>query len=221
PREPTLAVDIKVLDFVSSLFLNVAPNNAGWTKTVETFLEKQGYKLKTEGSLRKRFGNALVWYNFLQDATTRHVGDVLRVTRSIAVELHDGKRHQSVDEEFDAPDPFSSPCERARHPSPATPDNISPQSSTNIRRAMVEDEESDSDDPVPVGSKRRHDEREVDEAEQNPFADPSARVRPSDYLRSQCPLCFGGEFPRESDGDDPDAIICLDACFTQKHNSWR
>ncbi|KAG6903926.1 hypothetical protein DXG01_013844, partial [Tephrocybe rancida] len=153
-------------------------------------------------SLRKRFGNALVWYNFLQDATTRHVGDVLRVTRSIAVELHDGKRHQSVDEEFDVPDPFSSPCERAQHPSPATPDNISPQSSTNIRRAMVEDEESDSDDPVPIGSKRRRDEREVDEAEQNPFVGPSARVRPSDYLRSRCPLCFGGEFPQESDGDE-------------------
>ncbi|KAG6905067.1 hypothetical protein DXG01_005303, partial [Tephrocybe rancida] len=191
PQEPTLAVEIKVLDFVSSLFLNVAPNNAGWSKTVETFLEKQGYKLKTEGSLRKRFRNALVWYNVLQDATTRHIGDVLRVTCSIAVNLDDGKWHHSVNEEFDEPDPFSSPCERARHPSPTTPDNISPQSSQNIHRAMVEDEESDSDNPVPVGSKRRRDEQEVDEAEQNPFADPSARVRPSDYLRSRCPLCFG------------------------------
>ncbi|KAG6913000.1 hypothetical protein DXG01_010492, partial [Tephrocybe rancida] len=47
---------------------------------------------------------------------------------------------------------------------------------------------------------------------------PSACVRPSNYLRSRCPLCFGGEFPQESDGDDPDVIICLDACFTQKCN---
>ncbi|KAG6913335.1 hypothetical protein DXG01_007601, partial [Tephrocybe rancida] len=147
------------------------------------------------GSLRKRFGNALVWYNVLQDATTRHVEDILCVTRSIAVDLHDSKRHNSVDEEFDKPDPFSSPCARAQHPSPATPDNTLPQSSQNIQslqnihRAM-ENEESDSDNPVPVGTKQRH---------------PSARVRPSDYLRSQCPLCFGGEFPQESDGDDPDA----------------
>ncbi|KAG6912901.1 hypothetical protein DXG01_011218, partial [Tephrocybe rancida] len=45
PLEPTLAVDFKVLDFVSTLFLHVAPNNTGWTDTVETFLMKQGYKL--------------------------------------------------------------------------------------------------------------------------------------------------------------------------------
>ncbi|KAG6913003.1 hypothetical protein DXG01_010478, partial [Tephrocybe rancida] len=205
PWEPTLVVDIKVLDFVSSLFLNIAPNNTGWTKTVETFLEKQGYQLKTEGSLRKRFGNALVWYNVLQDATTRHVEDILCVTRSVAVDLHDSKRHNSVDEEFDKPDPFSSPCARAQHPSPATPDNTLPQSSQNIQslqniHCAMENEESNSDNPVPVGTKQRCDERDVDEAEQNPFADPSARVRPSDYLRSRCPLCFG------------------DACFTQKRN---
>ncbi|KAG6913787.1 hypothetical protein DXG01_004317 [Tephrocybe rancida] len=240
PREPTLVVDIKVLDFVSSLFLNVAPNNTGWTKTVETFLEKQGYKLKTKGSLQKRFRNTLVWYNVLQDATTRHVEDILRVTHSITVDLDDGKQHNSVNKEFDKPDPFSSPCARAQHPSPTTPNNTLPRSSQNIRHATVEDEESDSDgdtllqlpqntchamevesdsdEIVPIGSKRRRDEWEVDEAEQNPFADPPARVRPSDYLRSQCPLCFGGEFPRESAGDDPDVIICLDACFTQKRN---
>ncbi|KAG6913008.1 hypothetical protein DXG01_010458 [Tephrocybe rancida] len=124
--EPTLAVDIKVLDFVSSLFLNIAPNNTGWTKMVETFLEKQGYKLKTEGSLQKQFRNALVWYNVLQDATTQHVEDILCVTRSIAVDLHDGKQHNSVDDKFDEPDPFSSPCARAQHPSPAAPDNTLP-----------------------------------------------------------------------------------------------
>ncbi|KAG6914906.1 hypothetical protein DXG01_014629 [Tephrocybe rancida] len=78
--------------------------------------------------------------------------------------------------------------------------------------------ESDSDNPVPIGSKQRHDEQDVNEAERNPFVDPSAHVRPSDYLCSRCPLCFGGEFPRESDSDDPDTIICLDACFTQKRN---
>ncbi|KAG6912046.1 hypothetical protein DXG01_008120, partial [Tephrocybe rancida] len=48
PLEPTLAVDFKVLDFVSTLFLHVAPNNTGWTDTVETFLTKQGYKLAYE-----------------------------------------------------------------------------------------------------------------------------------------------------------------------------
>ncbi|KAG6806385.1 hypothetical protein H0H92_011534, partial [Tricholoma furcatifolium] len=48
PLEPTLAVDLKVLDFVSSLFLNIAPNHTAWCKTLESFLEGQGYKLSTE-----------------------------------------------------------------------------------------------------------------------------------------------------------------------------
>ncbi|KAG6816312.1 hypothetical protein H0H93_008191, partial [Arthromyces matolae] len=67
PQEPTLAVDFRVLDFVSTLFLHVAPNNTAWCETIETFLSKQGYKLPSEGSMRKRFGNALTWYNALLD----------------------------------------------------------------------------------------------------------------------------------------------------------
>ncbi|KIK50878.1 hypothetical protein GYMLUDRAFT_135454, partial [Collybiopsis luxurians FD-317 M1] len=36
---------------------------------------------------------------------------------------------------------------------------------------------------------------------------------PSDYLRAQCLLCFGGE------SSFKEGLVCLmDACFTQKHN---
>ncbi|KAF9025186.1 hypothetical protein BDP27DRAFT_1248432, partial [Rhodocollybia butyracea] len=38
---------------------------------------------------------------------------------------------------------------------------------------------------------------------------------PSEYLRSHCPLCFGGK------GGSFDAIICLDTSFTQKHNKQK
>ncbi|KAG6805397.1 hypothetical protein H0H92_015566, partial [Tricholoma furcatifolium] len=60
PVNPSLAVSLKVLDFVSELFLHMAPNNTAWCKATERFLDRMGYKLPTEGSLRKRFGNALV-----------------------------------------------------------------------------------------------------------------------------------------------------------------
>ncbi|KAG6905101.1 hypothetical protein DXG01_004856, partial [Tephrocybe rancida] len=90
PLEPTLAMDFKVLDFVSTLSLHVAPNNTGWTDTVETFLAKQGYKLAYKGSLRKQFGNALVWYNILQDATTRHIDQILRVAQCHAIKIDNG-----------------------------------------------------------------------------------------------------------------------------------
>ncbi|KAG6912599.1 hypothetical protein DXG01_013537, partial [Tephrocybe rancida] len=151
--------------------------------TVETFLTKQGYKLAYEGSLRKRFGNALVWYNVLQDATTRHIDQILRVARCHAIEIDNGMDISLEDE----------------------------------------DEHNEEDSPIVVaGFKRGHDEDNVEEPP-NPFPDPLARVRPSDYLRARCPLCFGGEFPwarteDERPDDDPDAIVCIDACFTQKRN---
>ncbi|KAF8835070.1 hypothetical protein BDN67DRAFT_861774, partial [Paxillus ammoniavirescens] len=43
---------------------------------------------------------------------------------------------------------------------------------------------------------------------------------PSKYLRVQCPLCFRGNDWRHS-GDtvnNVDMIVCIDACFTQKHS---
>lgn len=58
------------------------------------------------------------------------------------------------------------------------------------------------------------------------------RTKPSDYLRSRCPLCFGAEiWGRKSHDNEyvirlteglilsflrPDCIVCVDACFTQK-----
>ncbi|KAG6913082.1 hypothetical protein DXG01_009818, partial [Tephrocybe rancida] len=236
PLEPTLVVDFKVLDFVSMLFLHVAPNNTGWTDTVETFLTKQGYKLAAEGSLRKRFGNALVWYNVLQDATTHHIDQVLRIARRRAIEIDDG---MDISQEFEEGDPFSSLCGRQSNPPPFSNEDSSPESPqylppsqspqtplespcTPHHHPTVEDDDDDDDIPI-TGRKRGHREDVEDTEPSNPFPDPAARVRPSDYLRARCPLCFGGEFPRaksedERPDDNPDAIICIDACFTQKHN---
>ncbi|KAF9232262.1 hypothetical protein BU15DRAFT_26071, partial [Melanogaster broomeanus] len=46
--------------------------------------------------------------------------------------------------------------------------------------------------------------------------------KPSEYLHSHCPLCFGAEDWRGNftTMSIPDYIVCLDACFTQKctHN---
>ncbi|KAI5999920.1 hypothetical protein EDD15DRAFT_2386268 [Pisolithus albus] len=51
----------------------------------------------------------------------------------------------------------------------------------------------------------------------------SSRIRPSEYLRQRCPLCFGGYSCQtkstQHSSPDIDAIVCIDACFTQKHRS--
>ncbi|KAL1726382.1 hypothetical protein FB107DRAFT_182576, partial [Schizophyllum commune] len=43
--------------------------------------------------------------------------------------------------------------------------------------------------------------------------------RPSDYLRSRCPACFGSNRRiSAADPNAPDALVAIDACFSQKHN---
>ncbi|KAG6822256.1 hypothetical protein H0H92_014610, partial [Tricholoma furcatifolium] len=48
PLHPSLAVSLKVLEFVSELFLHMAPNNTAWCKAMERYLDKMGYKLTSE-----------------------------------------------------------------------------------------------------------------------------------------------------------------------------
>lgn len=48
PMAPTLAVDMRVLEFVGGLYKRISPNHTAWCNTVEEFLEGQGYKLRTE-----------------------------------------------------------------------------------------------------------------------------------------------------------------------------
>ncbi|KAF8957681.1 hypothetical protein BDZ97DRAFT_1669429 [Flammula alnicola] len=203
PLAPTLAVDIRVLEFVSRLFLNIAPNTTAWCKTVEGFLESQGYRLSMKDSLRKRFGEALRWFNMLQDYTNQHINNVLYHTRQLGTEYNDGchastplNTHSTsaTSPADDVSDVEDTPRVQAHPNTPSTPNTQSRK-----RRASVEEEE--------------------EEECENPFPDPPPRTRPSDYLRSRCPLCFGGKFPRPSESKGPDIIVCMDACFKQKRNA--
>ncbi|KAG6807338.1 hypothetical protein H0H92_007961, partial [Tricholoma furcatifolium] len=177
PIFPSLAVELKVLDFASELFVNIAPNSTAWCKAAEKFLARRGYRLHTEGSLRKRFSNALVWYNALKDATDRFVKEQLDLDREFIYHVRDGK--SMTEDDFYKIDPFSSPL---------------------LRR-------DNNQQPHRIRSS-------------NPFPEPKSRIRPSNHLRSRCPLCFGGDFSsllKENGVQRPDAIVCIDACFTQKH----
>ena len=48
PSEPSLAVDLNVLDFACELFVNAAPNTTTWCETLEGFLSACNFKLKTQ-----------------------------------------------------------------------------------------------------------------------------------------------------------------------------
>jgi hypothetical protein len=45
PLQPSLAVDLRVLEFALKLFLNVAPNHTAFSTTLETVLSTMGYQL--------------------------------------------------------------------------------------------------------------------------------------------------------------------------------
>ncbi|KAG0696429.1 hypothetical protein DFH29DRAFT_984613 [Suillus ampliporus] len=131
PMVPSLAVDLRVLEFVRLLFVRQSPNQTAWCDALETFLDGMRYKLTSKNSLRHRFSNAFHWYRVLTVLARDHISTLITDARK------DGSR--------------------------------------------------------------------VDQ--------------PSEYLRSRCPLCFGGnDWRNEVRGSPsmPNIIVCIDACFTQK-----
>ncbi|KAJ3715792.1 hypothetical protein C8R42DRAFT_698260 [Lentinula raphanica] len=155
PLQPSLAVDMRVLDFVSRLFLRISPNTTALADTIRDFLCSQGYNMQGEDPLRRRFGNALQWYTSLQDAITQFVDSLLSPSKDYP---------EIVDKE------------------------------PTMHKGNNEDDE---------------DEGEEDELN---------LIRPSVYLRARCPLCFGGN---SNMSERLSVIVCIDACFTQKHNKQR
>ncbi|KAJ7219844.1 hypothetical protein C8J57DRAFT_1095127 [Mycena rebaudengoi] len=75
PLRPTLAVDLRVLEFAMDLFVHVAPNNTAWCSALEGFLAKRGYQLTHKHSLRRRFGNCLMWYTHLTNMKKKYLND--------------------------------------------------------------------------------------------------------------------------------------------------
>ncbi|KAG6822764.1 hypothetical protein H0H92_012662, partial [Tricholoma furcatifolium] len=149
------------------------------------------------GSLRKRFSNALVWYNSLKDQVAHCVQSSIGRARQSLLNLDDGV---DVANEFEGDDPFSSPIGRL-FDLPPDAENL------------------------PVGNDIQTEDEELpgdgDEAEEsqdsNPFPDPLPRVRPRG---NQVPIRMS-LMPQEENclySYRSDAIVCIDACFTQKHN---
>ena len=48
PIAPTLAVDIRILDFLQRLFVRISPNHTAIAQALEDCLAAQGYKLETK-----------------------------------------------------------------------------------------------------------------------------------------------------------------------------
>ncbi|KIK49998.1 hypothetical protein GYMLUDRAFT_253368 [Collybiopsis luxurians FD-317 M1] len=198
PVYPTLAVDIRVLDFVRQLFLCIAPNHTAWCATVTDFLGSQGYRLPGEDPLRRRFSNALQWFVSLHDAAMTQVNALL-----------DDVRRQLI--------PTS--CGKPIAKTPATHcDNKLPRVSGAEEVEQAAGPSCHVRFQDEIGNSNRKRDRCSESADEDEVSHPSQEQeqlpRPSEYLRSQCPLCFGGS-------NVEGVMVCLDACFMQKHNAQK
>lgn len=181
PTHPTLAVDLKLLEFARLQFLHMVPNTTGWCGALEAFLSSLAFKLQTrvsasfsiaptsltsqQDSLRRRFTNSLRWYYELRNAAEVHIQDLLQDARVLlrGPTLNPLSRPASSLPPSSPPPPSSSsggPSPGSSRPCsptvPATPDSIPSQQ---------------SDQPY----------------------SPQTSTRASEYLRRRCRLCYGGE----------------------------
>ncbi|EJD43482.1 hypothetical protein AURDEDRAFT_66435, partial [Auricularia subglabra TFB-10046 SS5] len=67
PKRPSMAFDCRLLEFISLHSLHVAPNNTAWATTLESFWARRGYAVDESRAFRKRLGNAIHWYQVLQN----------------------------------------------------------------------------------------------------------------------------------------------------------
>ncbi|KAJ7053451.1 hypothetical protein C8F01DRAFT_1088689 [Mycena amicta] len=208
PKNPTLAVDVRVLDFVMELSLNVSPNNTAFCKTLETTLAKRGFKLDRGERLRIRFGNALQWFIQVVVLARKWVEDSLQAARTAARDEQDAI--------YSHTDPYALLLSLflvlpSRPPVPVpVPDFAAASAPAEAtggkrRRPTVEEEDEDDDDPAGPPS--------------NPFPEPAPRTRPSDYLIAKCPQCFAGL--KHDHTQVYDVAVCIDGNFTQKRRKQR
>lgn len=65
PLQPTVAFDIKMLEFARELYLRSSPNRSAWTNTLESYLQGRGYVLTGVEKTRRKFAKASRYYGLL------------------------------------------------------------------------------------------------------------------------------------------------------------
>ena len=110
-----------------------------------------------------------MWFNSLQATTTSHTDKVLLCVCKLIAELDDGIQQPAPSE--------TPPASHARSSQRAT-----------IKEVEEEEDQGPANANPPQGSKKQ-----PRVSSDLPFPEPLPWTRPSDYLWSRCPLCFGGK----------------------------
>lgn len=205
PMYPTLAVDLKLLEFARIQFLSLTPNVSGWCEAVVTFLKGLSFNLQGkvfypatcrklrsdcflayQDPIRRRFSNAMRWYQELLQASQQATATLLERAR---ISVLSAENLPELD--IDCPRfPPSSPSTSSSPPIPSSPASApsSPVSSAN--GSLPSDDlphvvtPTSSSPPSPTPNVPHED---------HPNEPAGPRHRPSEYLRRRCILCFGAK----------------------------
>jgi hypothetical protein len=161
PVYPALAVSLEMLEFVSTLFLHLAPNETAWADTLVTFLARRGHVFEAQDSLHRRFASALGQFQILVRIVNAEMDKQISIARREVLS------RDPTDQDNISPDVLpkvdeSTPITARLYVSALSTDGCSVREPT-------------------VASPTIHSHRGFDPP-----------ITPSDYLRSRCPLCFGG-----------------------------
>ncbi|KIJ06020.1 hypothetical protein PAXINDRAFT_20762 [Paxillus involutus ATCC 200175] len=112
PIAPSLAVDLRLLQFVKTLFVRLTPNTTVWCEALAVFLQERGYGLTTQDNLRRRFSNAYHWYIVLVMHNKELVSGIINASSS----RHECETSDSEEEEGGAHEDAEDP-QRLQYPS--------------------------------------------------------------------------------------------------------
>ncbi|EIN08943.1 hypothetical protein PUNSTDRAFT_67281 [Punctularia strigosozonata HHB-11173 SS5] len=185
PQSPSLAFDLNMLELVSTLFLNVAPNVTAWTTTLESFLGVRKFRLKTQDSLRRRFNNALNWYIYLIDHVKEKTIAAIEAARKAIARVSNIEGNCSTTSTASAP-PTSSARPR---PSVVTgrgrASNLAEDSSAPLTAAVVSAPTAPPRAPVAAGG------RETSTLERNLSPTTTPSMPPTSSARPRPPVIAG------------------------------
>ncbi|KAF7341286.1 hypothetical protein MVEN_01864700 [Mycena venus] len=235
PVLPSLAVDLRVLEFAMNLFVQISLNNTTFTNALERVLANMRFQLDHQNSLRCRFRNCLMWYTHLWNLLKEHYNSKLEKVREdmigpqIITDSPSALHGRSAERPQSRLASSSGNAPGTRHrahvvdvapvPGPSTPLLVQQGNAPGTRRqAHVVDVAPALGPLLPLSPPPRATGKRAREPTPKPppppFPDPKPRLRPSEYLCRRCPACFANL--QCDHAEEVDIMVCLDACFTQK-----
>ncbi|KAF8334705.1 uncharacterized protein EI90DRAFT_2914624 [Cantharellus anzutake] len=187
PCHPSLAVSIDVLEWVSLLSTFTALNNCAWAATMQIVLQRHSFHFDAKDSLRRRFTNALKYYQSLKSLVQAELIHLAQTHMPPSQRLSMILQLQENDLDTDAGPSVSS----LNSPHPGNTQN-----GTNFNAK------------TPINHRMYENAHHIPSQ-----GTPKADDQPSSFLHSRCPLCFGGSHTK---AEDVQVIVCCDANFQLK-----